>query len=302
MRLSARQESALLDEVLQLVRSCALEGSEASFGGNSEHAKVATLIKSVILPTKRPAVLVRNDRFETTQSAVWRDVLEGGRAQIDGAIPFVGQIRRGGRAIGTGFVVAPGVLITNRHVATNFVRIGPNGATLDARMPGDPDAVSVDFVREHGSNRRREAQLTRLIKFMPTSDPDLALIGVDGVASPATQWQMLFEPAEDTAVVTIGFPSREPGLSDLMIERLRLVFGEIYDVKIVSPGKVSSVTTEPISHDCSTLGGSSGSPIVDIETGRLIGVHSIGSTNTNKAVSARSVARFIDGAIGPFGT
>ena len=89
------------------------------------------------------------------------------------------------------------------------------------------------------------------------------------------------QPAvEDDYVVAIGYPGAvvpEPVHAH--------VFQQQYGVRRASPGIVRSATADAIDHDCSTLGGSSGSPIVSLATGEIIGVHAQGrSAYVNRAV------------------
>src|SRR5207302_83693 len=54
-------------------------------------------------------------------------------------------------------------------------------------------------------------------------------------------------------------------------------FGGVYDVKRLAPGLVmeGGDRTE-IRHDCTTLGGNSGSAVVDLNTGKAVGLHFAG--------------------------
>ena len=49
----------------------------------------------------------------------------------------------------------------------------------------------------------------------------------------------------------------------------------IYNVKRLQPGEISgeALADFEIHHDCSTLGGNSGSPVVDLETHQVLGLH-----------------------------
>jgi endonuclease G len=59
----------------------------------------------------------------------------------------------------------------------------------------------------------------------------------------------------------------------------RRLFGGIYGVKRFSPGRISAMQTDAwaFSHDATTLGGSSGSVVIDLETGGAVGVHFSGT-------------------------
>jgi V8-like Glu-specific endopeptidase len=56
---------------------------------------------------------------------------------------------------------------------------------------------------------------------------------------------------------------------------MKRIFADIYNVKRLQPGEVSGDALDAfeIFHDCSTLGGNSGSPVVDLETHQVLGLH-----------------------------
>jgi S1-C subfamily serine protease len=58
-------------------------------------------------------------------------------------------------------------------------------------------------------------------------------------------------------------------------EVIRAIYEDIFKVKRLQPGQFNSMFDEygVFSHDCSTLGGNSGSGIVDLASNRIIGVH-----------------------------
>ncbi len=65
------------------------------------------------------------------------------------------------------------------------------------------------------------------------------------------------------------------------------IFNGIYDVKRLSPGVVTESTPNLLKHDCSTLGGNSGSVMINLATGEAVGLHFGGSYKiSNLAVPA----------------
>ena len=56
---------------------------------------------------------------------------------------------------------------------------------------------------------------------------------------------------------------------------MRQIFSDIYDVKRLQPGVITSWTdgADMFIHDCSTLGGNSGSPVLDLEPHQVVGLH-----------------------------
>jgi hypothetical protein len=53
------------------------------------------------------------------------------------------------------------------------------------------------------------------------------------------------------------------------------IFKNIFNVKRLQPGKSTGLKQTPqiLGHDCSTLGGNSGSCVIDLETGNVVGLH-----------------------------
>ena len=62
------------------------------------------------------------------------------------------------------------------------------------------------------------------------------------------------------------------------------MFGDIFGVKRLAPGQLQELSgqeladknTDPL-HDSSTLGGNSGSPVVDLESNTVLGIHFAGT-------------------------
>jgi hypothetical protein len=72
-------------------------------------------------------------------------------------------------------------------------------------------------------------------------------------------------------------------------EIVATVFGFEPGKKRCSPGLVRELQETQIAHDCSTLAGSAGSPILALETGRVVGVHTggtAGGSNFGTLISA----------------
>jgi hypothetical protein len=76
-------------------------------------------------------------------------------------------------------------------------------------------------------------------------------------------------------VCVIGCPDEDPFATDM--ER-NSIFKGVFDVKRVQPGQINRVLMDGVlGHTCSTLRGNSGSPVIDLETREVIGLHLRGS-------------------------
>jgi hypothetical protein len=71
----------------------------------------------------------------------------------------------------------------------------------------------------------------------------------------------------------LGFPAFD-GLRNDPVVMLR-IFENIYNVKRLQPGRLMSAVgaNAQLSHDCSTLGGNSGSCVIDLGSHKIVGLH-----------------------------
>ena len=66
------------------------------------------------------------------------------------------------------------------------------------------------------------------------------------------------------------------------------IFGKTYNKKRLAPGGITEVKSTLLLHNCTTLGGNSGSAVVDLDSGEALGLHFSGSfLATNYAVPRR---------------
>jgi endonuclease G len=73
------------------------------------------------------------------------------------------------------------------------------------------------------------------------------------------------------------------------------IFGDVFDKKRLAPGQITRRANGLVLHDCSTLGGNSGSVVLDLESGSALGLHFAGRfLEANYAVPAEIVARRLE--------
>lgn len=250
--------------------------------------------EAVISEFVRPSLLVRNDRFDIPDSDVWRVRLNRNRQTIESAFPAVGRLELPNSHrypwVGTGWLVAEDVVVTNRHVARIFAYHENGAYAMDVNAFGEPFRVRLDFREEHGIPGDEEFPILRVrhIEPMGKQFPDLAFLVVErgpGLPDPLILQDRL---PEDGFVGVIGYPQRDPRNDRTAMTH---VYGNIYEVKRFSPGRVVEFQSDMIfAHDCSTLGGNSGSPVIDLGTGAAVGLHFGGIfRRANFAVKASEV-------------
>jgi len=95
-------------------------------------------------------------------------------------------------------------------------------------------------------------------------------------------------------VATIGYPAYDSRIPEP--DLMEHIFGKTYNKKRLAPGGVTQVVQLRVLHNCSTLGGNSGSVVVDLDSGNALGLHFSGSfLATNYAVRADVVRKLLDG-------
>jgi S1-C subfamily serine protease len=231
-------------------------------------------LEAIVLLEGRPALLIQDGRFEAPPPQ-WA-VLQTRRAAIEALLGRVGRIEVSGHPsldwIGTGFLVADDVVMTNRHVAKEFSTIVGAGWSFEAGMK-----PSVDYAEELGSTKPLEFSLTSVIGIHETFD--MALLRVakkgSGRAKLPPPLDIARKPTVKAGarVFAVGYPAWDGRRNEP--QPMSQIFRDIYNVKRLQPGTITKVTAvqKQFDHDCSTLGGNSGSCIVDLETGKVVGLH-----------------------------
>lgn len=245
------------------------EGNDADF-----EPEEALGLEAIILMTGRPAILIQNGKFFEPPDQ-WKDILNPSKQKIESNLRSVGRIELTGHPtmewVGTGFLVADDVIMTNRHVAKVFSRQTQGKWVFEKGM-----RVSIDYVEELGAVDSAEFSVQSIIGIHEKFD--LALLKVaaksnSGAKAPKPLTvSSNFQAKKGQRVYVLGYPAFD---SRNGIAPMRKIFSDIFDVKRLQPGEIMKVL-DPQSlfqHDCSTLGGNSGSCVIDLNTNQVIGLH-----------------------------
>jgi endonuclease G len=256
------------------------------------------MTEAIVLEVGRPVLLVRDDTFEPPESGVWRQRLMASRAKIESIIPSVGRVEISNHPdfdwAGTGWMIADDVIVTNRHVALTFARRQGNQFVFLKSFLG-PMSSRVDFKEEHDTSGVHEVEIENIVFIEEPTEtaPDLALLRLkkNSARLPAPIALQSGKPGQ--FIAALGYPARDSRNEDRVMER---IFGNIFNVKRLSPGEVKDFapSTHYFTHDCTTLGGNSGSVIFDIATGKAVGLHFAGRyRRANFAVKAATVEQYL---------
>lgn len=257
-------------------------------------------LEAIILPGFRPAEPIVDGTFKFTQEQ-WAKLSDDAatRTRLEGVIPSIGRIELPGNPNypygGTGFVVGDNLIMTNRHVAAIFA-----SGLGDRRLDFLPDArAGIDFKRELDRPTGPTLMVDKIVLIHPFWD--MAILRVDRLPASARPLKLSLQDARDLAkreIVVIGYPASDTGRNPAAVQNQ--VFGSDLQIKRIQPGLLQGglstgsfgKSVRAASHDCSTLGGNSGSALVDVASGEVLGLHFGGLyLQQNYAVPASELAR-----------
>lgn len=256
-------------------------------------------LEAIIHETGRPAIIVEDDSFDTSNlTPEWVFLGEAGvREKIETAIMSVGRIeapfdlRR--PYAGTGFVVGENLIMTNRHVAEIFAS-GLGTSTLNF-YPGA--SAGVDFKRElhrRGAPAPVVLHVDKVVMIHPFWD--MALLKMkENLGNDREPLKLSTKTPDDLKgkkVVVIGYPGKDTRSNARVRDQ---IFEGRYGIKRLLPGDndgpVKYNGLDVMAHDTSTLGGASGSAVLDLESGEIVGLHYAGVyMESNYAVPLSSLA------------
>jgi endonuclease G, mitochondrial len=255
-------------------------------------------LEAIVLPRNRPVAFVRGQSYDDLEDpwvSLNDDVV---KRRIALLLPLIGRVEVPSSPIlpyaGTGFVVGRGLIATNRHVAQLFSQ--GLGLTIRYRA-GD---AAIDFKRQiDAPDDDRTAYLSVRAVEMIHPYWDMALLRVDDLPTDRMLRLSVKSPEEllDHNVVVIGYPARDER-SDLTLQDR--IFNRTYNVKRLQPGVIRARTeiqsfentVNALTHDASTLGGNSGSAVIEVDTGEVVALHFAGEyLKANYAVPMHELAR-----------
>lgn len=257
-------------------------------------------VEAIIIPDRRPAFDIVNGDF-VADHHLWRDLSTDPEkhTRLKAAIPSVGRVELPGQQRipygGTGFVVGRDLLMTNRHVAEIFA-LGLGVRRLRFRTGW---RAAVDFRKELDAPEGPDFDVRRVLMIHPWWD--MALLQVPGIGSGHPALRLSTMDARETPgrrVALVGYPAYDPLRNDPNVQDQ--LFRRVYRVKRLLPGELApprrtesfGKLVDAAAHDASSLGGASGSAVVDIDSGEIVALHFGGRyLDINFAVPMAELAR-----------
>lgn len=272
------------------------------------------VINETIVNEERPVLFVRDgwiDKVNVTLIGIEAkelvNELDGARSIVQPLLPLVGRIDVQGFLgnldyVGTGWFIAADVIVTNRHVA-NLIAQQDGARFVFSRGVADrPISVTLNTAHEFDDLEAGKERIFEIKEVLyierPGGPNDIAFLRagrtIDG-ARPGFIGVHDTNLATDAPVVTIGYPAKAPKriIPDQVL--MKELYRDRYDVKRAAPGLIlASERSGAAEHDCTTLGGASGSPIVDPKTGKAAGLHFAGLyKQANYAVPASALRAYV---------
>jgi hypothetical protein len=235
---------------------------------------------------------------------------------------------------GTAWMVADGLVATNYHVLT---AIAPGGTRVDGRFRGRlKTGVAVHFGHELGRPLpERRFPIRRVVSVGREGDPqfrhpdfpglnfdglDLAILELEPVPNrpfpapcPVARGDDPFTRGgmanQGRGVYLVGYPGDERSTTP---DLFAAIFANVKSYKRLAPGRIAeaagSVPHDPrgwvLTHDASTLGGTSGAALVDLDGpgGAVLGLHFGGNhLRENWAHAAERITPALDAALAEIG-
>ncbi len=274
-------------------------------------------LEAIVRLTGRPPMLVRNNKVVIDQVAAnamgpgtGLPTLNTGKiAAIEGFLPSIGRVDFVNHRLqwgGTGWCVegAKGAdrrwIVTNRHVAKMIGQRVANGSGVFLRSPaGALYGAKIDMGEEFGGpvGTTLECKVEKIIFLADDTEADCALFEIVITATCKPSMLPLGKRAGvGELVATVGYPAFDSRNEEAP---MRKYFGDIYNVKRFAPGLV--MQSDPgllLMHDCTTLGGNSGSPLISIDQKAIVGLHFSGTfASGNSAVSVETLKQLQTGKL-----
>jgi PLD-like domain/Trypsin-like peptidase domain len=244
--------------------------------------------ESIALRLGRPVYEIARGRVvlptAPEEDDLWPNRLTPSADKLAQAISCVGRINMKNHPgampyAGTGWLIAPNVIVTNRHVGRVFAQ--SEGRGFDFRAGFDRvSKITVDWnpLMEVANTGSHVFSVEEILYIANDTEDDVAFMRVASKDNhtPLGNLEPIgrhYDFPEQVAV--IGYPGRDANFPDQSL--MEKIFGGVFGRKRFSPGQLNSMDKLGVTHDCSTLGGCSGAPVIDIQTGDVCALHFAGA-------------------------
>ncbi|HVE70146.1 MAG TPA: phospholipase D-like domain-containing protein [Thermoanaerobaculia bacterium] len=306
----AAKYAPLLDAARRVEEAAPGTALESLEFGAPEEPPVSIALETIV-NDERPVLFVVNDRLDTKQVTIKGleaqdlvDRMKEAEAWLAEFMPLIGRVDVSnfpGEYVGTGWFVEETIVVTNRHVASLIARHDGRKFVFKLGVGNRGITASVNTTHELDDNAfdpSRDFKVEEVLYIEPDSGPhDIAFLRVSRRATGVTPKFIPVAGADigpEQLVCAIGYPARaskkvipdQQLMQDLYLGR--------FDIKRAAPGFTMATKEGTSRHDCTTLGGNSGSVVLDLKTKQAVGLHFAGLyQETNFAVRASVLSDYI---------
>ena len=306
-----RVKEVAAQQTPQIIAETAIPGPEAETLGLPVRT-VPEIVAETIVFEERPVLFVKNDwidpvnvtkKGEEAEELV-KD-LETRRATIEPIMPLIGRIDvigfPGSDFVGTGWFVAADIVVTNAHVASLIAQQDGRSYVFKRGVTGAPFTSSLSTLHEFDDlavDAARQFAVKEVLYIEPETGPnDIAFLRVARQTDGSKRDRVTIantDAPENLRVVVVGYPARAPKRIIPNQELMRELYRDRFDIKRAAPGFTMATQNGVSRHDCTTLGGNSGSVVLDLTTGNAVGLHFAGLYQEfNRAVRASVLTDYI---------
>lgn len=267
-----QEEAARLSNVIKPESSDFFETVDSTFA-----------LETIVMRVGHPVLMISNHEpmFSTqeVESQVWKEKLMRSKDILLANIPSVGKIELENHPtydwIGTAWLVAENIIVTNRHVAEIF-GTGNGKGYIFRQFIDNPIRANIDFLEEQDNPASFVFKISEILHIEGDNGPDIAFLRVEPVSgtvlpSPVKLYTGTVHPKTEVGV--IGYPARDSRIPDQVL--MDHLFGDVYNKKSFAPGLITKSNGQ-LFHDCSTLGGCSGGLVLNLQSGEAVGLHFAG--------------------------
>jgi phosphatidylserine/phosphatidylglycerophosphate/cardiolipin synthase-like enzyme len=295
-----------------LITTERLGGGLEDMAESGRHRLTRAMALETIVNSERPVLFVRGKDFDTEEVTILgpeaTDLVGQMKTNetLRPLMPLIGRVDVENFAnnlpfVGTGWFVAEEIVVTNRHVAVLVAEGSNGGFTFSTGMGGRLIEVSLNNAHEYDDSAEpdplRIFKVEKVLYIEPEGGPDIAFLKV---RRPPDNEEPRFitvasaDAAPDVPVCVIGYPGRAPRRVIPDQDEMNRLYRGQYDVKRAAPGYSMAPKEGLMRHDCTTLGGASGSVVFDLATGHAVGLHFAGLYHEeNYAVRASILSDYI---------
>lgn len=250
------------------------------------------LLEAIVQRRGRPSLWIQNGTWQDPGIPELQLRLNQARTQIAPCLDKVGRIDGEYGILGSGWLFDENRIVTNAHVAVQFCgQSSGSEVVFEIQEPA--------FFNNAEQPKRESpfcARLDKLLAYSPLN-LDIAIFELkwrEGNRRPGYLSISDRQVTPGSDVMAIGYPADDS--REHQFDLLSNFEGD-FEVKRLSPGRVMSVVDDySFLHDCSTLGGSSGSPIISLDTGLVVGLHFAGKSEmSNRAINTDKLAMALKG-------